>query len=269
MTLSAFHTHCSFCDGKNTPEEMVLEAINKGCDEIGFSSHSYMAHDERWGMPRSVEQEYKKEILRLKDRYSDKIKIFLGIEYDWYSDFDTSDYDYIIGSIHYILKNGYYIPLDETAKHHTDAIKEFYGSNPDKLAEEYYEMLSGVYERTGCDIVGHFDIITKFDEKELIYEETDSYKESALMACRVLAKKPVVVEINTGAISRGYRTTPYPAPFILDELIRLKAPLVVTSDTHSRETLLSGMDEVYTSLKERGSAPLTSIEEVVKISRKK
>ena len=27
--LSNFHTHCTFCDGKNTPEEVVLSALEK------------------------------------------------------------------------------------------------------------------------------------------------------------------------------------------------------------------------------------------------
>lgn len=269
MTLSAFHTHCTFCDGKNTPEEMVIEAIRLGCAEIGFSSHSFMAHETRWGMPYDVEQKYKAEILRLKDKYCDRIKIFLGIEYDWVSDFDTSDYDYVIGAVHYVLKNGYYIPVDETADHHKNAIKELYNGDADALAEDYYKMVSQLYDKTDCDIIAHFDIITKFDERDKIYEETPRYRESALSACRQLAKKPVVFEINTGAISRGYRITPYPAPFILDELISLKAPLVITPDTHSKDTLLFGMSDVERTLKELNCGYLTEMEQILEITRKK
>ena len=269
MTLSPFHLHCTFCDGKNTPEEMILEAIEHGCPEIGFSSHAYMAHESRWGMPRDVEEKYKTEILRLKDKYAHKIKIFMGIEYDWYSDFDISDYDYVIGSVHYIKKGDYFIPLDETAKHHKDAIKEFYGGDADALAEEYYGMVSEVYDRTGCDIVAHVDLITKFNEREEIYAETERYCHAALSACDKLHAKPVVFEINTGAISRGYRTTPYPAPFILDSLIELKAPLIITPDAHSKDSLLCSMAEVASMLDTRKYPYLTTMEEVLKISRKK
>lgn len=269
MTLSPFHTHCTFCDGKNTAEEMVLEAIRLGCPQIGFSSHSYMAHESRWGMPRDIEEKYKTEILRLKDKYSDRIKIFMGIEYDWFSDFDTSDYDYIIGSVHYVLKNGQYVPLDETADHHKMAIKELYDGDTDALAEEYYSMVSRLYERTGCDIIAHIDLITKFNEREEIYRETSRYKEAALSACQKLVNKPVVFEINTGAISRGYRTTPYPAPFILDALISMKAPLVITPDTHSKDSILCHMNEVAKGLEEMEYPYLKTMEEVLKISRKK
>ena len=46
MILSNFHTHTSFCDGKNTPEELVLYAIEQGCAELGFSGHSYVDFDK-------------------------------------------------------------------------------------------------------------------------------------------------------------------------------------------------------------------------------
>ena len=37
------HTHSLFCDGKNSLEDMVTEAINQGFTSIGFSSHAYTA----------------------------------------------------------------------------------------------------------------------------------------------------------------------------------------------------------------------------------
>ena len=35
-TKANFHTHSKFCDGKNTAEEMVLAAIDKGFTVLGF-----------------------------------------------------------------------------------------------------------------------------------------------------------------------------------------------------------------------------------------
>ncbi len=37
--LANYHTHTTYCDGKNTPEEIVLCAIEKGFTSIGFSGH--------------------------------------------------------------------------------------------------------------------------------------------------------------------------------------------------------------------------------------
>ena len=38
--FSNFHTHTVFCDGADSPEELVLEALRLGCPEIGFSGRS-------------------------------------------------------------------------------------------------------------------------------------------------------------------------------------------------------------------------------------
>lgn len=40
--------------------------------------------------------------------------------------------------------------------------------------------------------------------------------------------------MNTGAIARGYRTTPYPAPFILKELKNLGCGIIISSDCHDK-----------------------------------
>ncbi|MBO5357854.1 MAG: hypothetical protein J6A78_00855 [Clostridia bacterium] len=36
------HTHTTYADGKDTPEELVLEAITRGFSSIRFSEHSSM-----------------------------------------------------------------------------------------------------------------------------------------------------------------------------------------------------------------------------------
>ena len=35
-----YHMHTVWCDGRNTVEEMIRAAIDRGFDEIGFSSHA-------------------------------------------------------------------------------------------------------------------------------------------------------------------------------------------------------------------------------------
>lgn len=48
----------------------------------------------------------------------------------------------------------------------------------------------------------------------------------------------MIFEINTGAIARGYRSTPYPAPFLLQEMQRMRLPLMLASDCHDCRFLL-------------------------------
>ena len=70
--LANFHTHTTFCDGKNTAEEMVRQAISLGFSQLGFSGH--MDPDIHMDI-----QAYFNEIRRLADIYSDKIEILCGV----------------------------------------------------------------------------------------------------------------------------------------------------------------------------------------------
>ena len=49
MRLSNYHTHTVYCDGRDTPEELVLEALRLGCPELGFSEHSWLPGED-WTM---------------------------------------------------------------------------------------------------------------------------------------------------------------------------------------------------------------------------
>ena len=94
------HTHSVLCDGKDTLEEMVLTAIEKGFDSIGFSGHSYMDIYAEFSMSEEDVKVYKAEIARLQQVYGDKIRIFCGLEKDNYTTISTEGYDYLIGSVH-------------------------------------------------------------------------------------------------------------------------------------------------------------------------
>ena len=48
--LCNYHTHTIYCDGNNTPEEVVVAAIQKGFYSIGFSGHAYTSYDLRYCM---------------------------------------------------------------------------------------------------------------------------------------------------------------------------------------------------------------------------
>lgn len=61
-------------------------------------------------------------------------------------------------------------------------------------------------------------------------------------ALEKLLKRDVIFEINTGAISRGYRTSPYPAPFLLRAIREKGGRVCITSDSHSARTVLFAFD---------------------------
>lgn len=250
MMLSNYHTHTTFCDGIDTPEEMVLEAIRLGMSELGFSGHAHMSFDSSYCMSLEGTEQYKAEVNRLKLKYADKIKILLGIEQDIYSDTTTDSYDYVIGSVHHVLKNGEYLAVDMSRAEQERIIADFYGGDQYAFAEDYYRAVATVYEVTKCDIIGHFDLITKFNEAGDMYDvDHPRYRAAALGALDILCTTPAAFEINTGAISRGYRKTPYPDSFILEELKKRGNKLIYSSDCHNKNYLLTEYEQYLQMIK--------------------
>ena len=92
------HTHTTFCDGRDTPEELVAEALRLGFTELGFSDHIHTAYSVTLSAEKT--ELYKQEVRRLQEAYRGQIDIFLGIEYDMYCGVDVSDFEYTIAGVH-------------------------------------------------------------------------------------------------------------------------------------------------------------------------
>ena len=90
----------------------MLEALRLGCPAIGFSGHSYAPYDEAYCMSPAQTETYKEELCRLREEYAGRIRIYMGIEQDLYSTSPTAGYDYVIGSVHYLYRDGVYLPID-------------------------------------------------------------------------------------------------------------------------------------------------------------
>ena len=241
------HIHTTFSDGRNPPEEMVLAAIAKGMTTIGFSDHSYTPFDTAFCIPKEKLPAYREEIAALKAKYAGQIEILCGIEQDFYSDEPTDGYDYVIGSVHYVKVGEAYLPVDESRERLLDAVKRHFGGNIYALAEAYYRTVAQVAEKLHPSIIGHFDLITKFNEGGTLFDESHPrYIAAWQAAADKLLTAGIPFEINTGAISRGYRTAPYPAAPIREYLAARGANFLLSSDSHRADTLCFGFD-AYTS----------------------
>ena len=242
MTPSNYHTHTVYCDGRDTPEELILEAIKLGCPAIGFSGHSYTPFNLSYCMSVEKTGAYVAEVRRLGEKYKDKIKVLCGIEQDFFSPMPTDGYDYVIGAVHYIEKDGAYLPVDESKERQIADVKQYYGGDFYAYCADYYRLVARVYDKTKCKIVAHFDLVTKFNEDGSLFDVADPrYVAAADAALETLLPCPVTFEINSGAIARGYRKTPYPEPRILDVLKKRGARIIKTSDCHDKRFLLLGL----------------------------
>ena len=247
------HTHTTFCDGKNTAEEMVQAAIQKGFKVLGFSGHSHLDKAEEWAMSLENEKLYQVEIQRLKPVYEDKIEILLGIEQDLFSEPITFPYDYVIGSSHRMEKNGSVFENDVSYEFTLDIINNFYNGNARDFVEAYFELMAKTPEATKCDVVGHFDLIVKYNENNRIFDENSSwYKDAALGALKKVLQYGAPLEINTGGIYRNCRTVPYPSRFILKHIYEWGGEIVINSDSHNCDSIGYYFEESAQLAKECG-----------------
>lgn len=248
------HTHSVYCDGRDTLEEMVQTAIEKGFDSIGFSSHSYMDIYAQFSMDAEKAEKYKVEIAELKLKYADRIKIFCGLEKDNYTPLSTDGYDYLIGSVHVMRCEGELLFVDWTAERTRENIEKVFDGDGVAYARQYYKAVADLPNYGGFDILGHFDLVTKFNEREpdLFDTQCPEYRAAVMEAAEALVGKVKYFEVNTGAISRGYRTMPYPDPFIIHQMKRLGFGAIISSDCHDRRFLDCGYDIARRLLWEAG-----------------
>jgi len=252
------HTHTVFCDGRNTPEELIAEAVSRGFDSIGFSMHCDPAVGigKRPDFPERFEK-YKREIRRLQREWRDRFPVFLGIEYDIYSEWAEyiSDCDFAIGSVHYLHDGGgelIKIDLREPSAL-ADCIENSFDGDFMKFAASYYRSLAELATAGDFDIVGHFDLLTKHIDRFPDWDtESKAYRLLALEAIDALSGKIPFFEVNTGAIARGYRTAPYPDKFILKALRESGFGAVISTDCHNKEYLDLYMEESRELLRECG-----------------
>lgn len=247
------HTHTTYCDGKDTPEELIQAAIDKGFDSIGFSGHSYMYFSPFGGMSEENTKKYKEEICKLKEKYKGQLDIYCGLEVEMYSQTDIQGYDYLIGSLHYLEKFGYPRGFDKKAEDVKELIDTYFDGDGMKFAREYYQRITDLPKYGKFDILGHFDLITKnIDFIRFFDVDSREYKNAATEAIESLKGKIPFFEVNTGAISRGYRKTPYPSSFIIKEFKRMGFGAVITSDCHDKNFLDCEFESAEELLRECG-----------------
>ncbi len=232
------HVHTEFCDGHATAEEMVRRAIEMGCPRIGFSTHAPQPY-HHYMLLKEHEEDYRAEIFRLREVYREKIEVLCGLEMDIDAYPLTKPYDYIIGTVHALtpLVDGERVAVDGPRELLLRAIEVAFGGDAYAAAEDYF----GRMARLGCihpSIIGHFDLIRKYNANNALFDETHPrYLAAARQAVDALLPLGVPFEVNTGCVARSYRDTPYPAAPILSYILKKGGRVILTGDTHSPENL--------------------------------
>ena len=238
MIRANFHTHSTFCDGRNTPQQMVDRALELDFVALGFSGHMDPEVVMDWPA-------YSAEVKRLAAENAGKIDILLGAELDNCFDPATcAGAEYLIGSTHYVPVGDELVSVDDTPERLVAECREHFGGDYYALARAYFEFEAQVVERTGCTFVGHFDLMSCFNDQLRFLDEDDPrYLGPALECMEHLVACGVPLEINTGAVARGYKAMPYPNKRLLKALHDFGGRIVINSDAHFVELLNTGFDQ--------------------------
>ena len=251
--LSTPHAHTTYCDGKNTAEEMVLAAIEKGFVSLGLSEHGPQSFDGTAAIKPEDIVPYINEVRALQRKYADRIRLHLGIERDFYSSAERSDFEYVIGSFHYLIQDGQRVAADGDLEPLIRWRDERYAGDGAAMAADFFRQ-SGDYALSyRPDIVGHFDLIKKRNGEHQLYDPSDKrVTDAAFEALDKILESGALLELNTGGMARSGQKTPYPDMPYLRRWHDIGGRVIVGSDCHFAPQLDYAFDVAPAYLREAG-----------------
>ena len=256
MISTNFHTHTERCrHAEGSDEDYVLKALEAGLVELGFSDHSpwpYHPLDSRnIRMDISLMPDYVHHINALRRQYANRIKIYLGIEAEYYEGREDQlramikeyDLDYVVFGNHF--------HLFETAGryygHYADTEHLFrdYESDTIKALE------SGLY-----DCFAHPDLFCR--------SLKEWSPEASAMSRRILQKAKdlnIPVEYNLGGVRNIVNGMSYPYPKFWELAAEIGGPVIIGVDAHSPWDLVDKetIEDAQKYLKELGITPIDSL----------
>jgi histidinol-phosphatase (PHP family) len=213
-------------------ERYVEHAIESGLAELGFSDHLFMywlpadARDPELGMAEWEHAFYIEDVERCRSRYARDITIRLSIEADYIPGHERTlenilrrtDWDYVIGSVHFI---------DDWGFDDSRYLAGYDTWDIDALYERYFDLVGASAETGLFDTIGHADLVKKFGHRP----RTDQAEAYVRLAQR-FARAGVCVEVNTAGLRRACAET-YPNPSLLQACRAAGVPATLASDAHT------------------------------------
>ncbi len=248
MPRTDYHSHTPLClHAEGEPEAFVEKALALGMSTYGIADHAPMPRErepfDAWRMRCSELPDYLRWIDRAKAAARGTgLTILAGLECDWLPGIAPwveqlrreYDWDYLIGSTHY-LRAG--LSVDD-AIFANDCIT---GSAEGDWAAYWSAMLDMV--QSGLfDVVGHIDLVKIWNRRPS--GDLMRYYEPVLNA---LEGSGLVVELNTAGWHKPCAEQ-YPSTPLLRELLRRHIPLAINSDAHHPEHLSRDWERAHALL---------------------
>lgn len=225
-----FHMHTPLCHhATGSPAEYAKAAIERGLPEIGFADHNPMPdYFDDWRMGLSDLPAYIESVEMARQEFP-QIPIRLGMEVDFIPGQEAwieklagmADWDYFIGSVHYIAPGW---DVDNP---------KLIGRFQEHPVEEIWALYWRAYEqciRSGLfDFVGHPDLVKKFGHRPA--GDLRKYYEPAVLA---LSETRIAFEINTAGLRKPAAEL-YPHRDFVQMAFEAGVPLLINSDAHAPE----------------------------------
>jgi histidinol-phosphatase (PHP family) len=242
----SYHTHSNISDGKMSPEELVQEAIRLNFEVLAITDHIYRPSNicrDNWGVNFYSDKDYE-VLLELKNKYKNKIKILIGVEFEWLptkkewviNELARREYDLKILSFHLIPIDNIYVCFNSDEENFKKVLQAF-GNDIKKFVKYYYENLRDGIKTGLFDVVGHLDIIKIFNYKSKYFNERDKwYVNEVLESLDLIKKFNLKIDLNL----QGFRfpiKEQFPSKWILDEAKKRDIEILIGTDAHSLNAL--------------------------------
>jgi len=234
--------------------EYADAAVALGFHSLGFSEHGYVPFGGLYaGMAPGSETGYREAVGDAKRAYAGRLCIFLGLENDSVNMRPIEDFDYTIGSVHCINRNGKYYSVDSREYKVADAIASEFGGDGLAYAEAYFEAVRVFASEKRADVMGHIDLVRRFNANGKYFDENcAAYRRAAAAALEAAVASGYIIEVSTAPLQKGFSCEPYPARFLLELAWGLGARVAVNSDAHSAEGLAYAFDKIERLLADIG-----------------
>ncbi|WP_188903047.1 histidinol-phosphatase HisJ family protein [Deinococcus aerophilus] len=228
-TVSRFldsHLHTPLCGhASGEPREYAQAALDAGLAGLCFTDHSPMPrwYDAPWRMRIEQLWQYVEKVQDVQAEFAGRLDVRLGLEADFHPGTErfverllgVHEWDYVIGSVHYIGAWGFDNP---------EFTDEYGERDLGGLYRDYYTLVEGAARSGLFDALGHLDLPKKFGHR-------DPDGAAALRTLDTVAAVGLALDFNTAGWRKPVAEA-YPAPQLVRAAAERGIPFVLGSDAH-------------------------------------
>lgn len=257
-----YHTHNEMCGhAGGTLEEYVQCAMKNQMEEIGMSDHiPYPGDGFGYRMPYGRLQEYIDTTLQLKEKYQGQMRVRLGLESEYFPDYDRyyqrllekKGVEYLILGQHFYMKEDGSLANVYNDMHSTEACMDYAKSCMEAMHTGYFAYLA------------HPDLIFVND-----FPVDDPVKKAIDFILSESVKHDYILELNANGFRRGKarfvtgERYPYPTDFFWQEVSKSNVKVMIGADCHSVDALCDdAIDQAENMARELGLNLIEKIETV-------